>query len=160
MNQWEQYEQLVRWVTWKVIKRYGGDYDELFSEALVAFTEATQSYDPNLGSLSNWIHIKCYKALQELRRTEARRNSITGPFVSLDEIKTIYSSKSVFEDLWSILSDEAQTVLDLLFHLDCSQYKNKSFAKLSVRSTLMRKGWHKEEINQCFKEIEQALDCT
>lgn len=154
---WKQHEDLVRWSTWRIIRRYGGDFDELFSEALVLFTSAAQSYDPKMGSFSNWITFRIYKGLQEIKRSEARRLRIAGPRVGLDHASNMEQKTGLMEELSKLLSSESLEVVNILFSLDDSQFKNKSLLKLFLRKTLRQLDFSNEKISECFSEIEAAL---
>ena len=152
---WEQHHNLVKWTTWKVIKRYGGDFDELFSEALVLFTDATLDYEPILGSLSNWIQFKVFHGLKEIKRTEARRLRIAGPMSG--DLSAIYKHDSYSESLLRDLSEDARFVLAVFRSLDLSRFKNKSLAKIELRKALWEEDWDNDKVNECFREIEEAL---
>jgi len=45
---------LIRKVAWSFAKSTGKEFDELFSEAALAYVEALQSYDPEKAKLSTW----------------------------------------------------------------------------------------------------------
>lgn len=153
---WSQHENLVRFHVWRIIKKYGGDFDELFSEALCLFVQAMEVYEPIAGTVQSWINFTIYKGLLEVKRTEARRLRITGP-VS-DDLSSVYCRQCFLEELYKDLSTDSQDVLSLLFALDVQKFKNKSLAKLTLRQTLKDEmNWTNERINECFKEIEDAL---
>jgi len=46
---------LVRKVAWSFTKSTGQEFDELFSEAVLAYIEAVQSYNPEKAKLSTWV---------------------------------------------------------------------------------------------------------
>lgn len=152
---WATHEKLVQWTCWRIIKRYGGDFDETFSEALVLYVEAVNSFEQSRGSLSNWISYKVFKGLQETKRVQARRLRITGPMENVPA--TISKQEGFLSGLLKNLSTESQDVLAILFDLDTDQFKNKSLAKLHLRCTLQRLGHSADRINACFSEIEAAL---
>ena len=155
---WLKHHNLVKWTTWKIVKKYGGDFDELFSEALVLFTVACQRYEPYVGTIQNWIGFSVYKGLLEIKRTEARRLNITGTMS--DDLRFISSEPCPFEAIWTDLSDDSQSVLTLLFGLEgVRAFKNKSLAKLTLRTSLRtEKGWSNDKVNDCFREIEAAFN--
>lgn len=152
---WHSHEKLVQWTCWRILRRYGGDFDELFSEALVLYVEAVNSFEESRGSMSNWITFKVFKGLQESKRVQARRLRITGPMESVPT--SIGEQEGFLEGLWKNLSHESRDVLGILFDLDTDQFKNKSLAKLHLRCTLQRLGHSVDHINACFAEIEAAL---
>lgn len=153
---WSKHHDLVKWHTWRIIKRYGGDFDELFSEALVLFTQAVQSYEPILGELPNWIGYSVWHGLLEIKRTEARRLNITGAVGS--DLTGVHKQEGGLSSLWRDLSTEAQDLLGVLFDMDVSMYKNKSLAKCKWRQVMREDhGWDNQKISRCFREIEEAL---
>lgn len=154
---WEEHHNLVHWHVWRAVKRYGGEFDELLSEALVLFTDAVQKYEPICGSVQNWIGFCIWHGLQEIKRTEARRLRITG--LMGNDLANVFSRDCPIECLEKDLSEESKDVLAVLFSLDeIESYRNKSLAKLTLREALKEnKGWTNAQINRCFKEIEEAL---
>lgn len=153
---WAQYEQLVRWTTWRIAKRYNYDFEELYSEALVLYTQAVQSFDECNGSASNWIRFRIYKGLQEVVRTRARRLNITGP-ISNELSRVADSEDSFIATLWKEVSTDAQQALGILFDLDVSKLLNQSKVKLRWRVALMDLRWTPDRIESCFAEIDAAL---
>jgi hypothetical protein len=157
-NAWGMHEDIVRWMIWKIIRTYGGDYEELLSEAFVLFAKAVKTHNPNLSSVSTWIGYTVYHGLLEIKRTEARRLNITGPVSSLSDLRDIVNPKDSLSDLWKILSPDSQCVLNVLFGMrGLERFKNKSLAKLSLRKELLSNNWSSEKVNRCFREIEAAV---
>lgn len=158
--EWDDHKHLVYWTTWKAVKRYGGDFDELYSESLVLYEQAKRSYNPSLGSASNWICFQIFKGLQELKRNEARHKAITGQIEKLGS-RDVPNRKRVhlFDKIWSEASEETRTVLQVILGLDLGKgrFKNKSLAKLLIRQTLKGIGYTNEQVDSCFREIEVAL---
>lgn len=153
-SEWDAYKDLVKWTCWRIVRRYGGDYEECYSEALVHFVEAVQDYEPILGSLSNWISYKVYRGLQETKRTRARRLGYTGAWVEADE--SVPCRGDWFGSFCSLLSSEAQVAAKVLVELDVGFY-NKSIWKLEARRKLKKLGYDNELVNKCFSEIEAAI---
>lgn len=61
-NASETYEEcldLIRSVVWKVIRTYGGDFDELMSEANVAFLDAYRTFDGS-SAFTSWLHTRVW----------------------------------------------------------------------------------------------------
>ena len=152
---WIEHEKLVHWIVWRVCKRYGSDYDELYSHALVLFSEAAHLYESRVGSFSNWLTFRTYKGLQEIVRTDARRLRITGPVKEANEL--IPNRRDWLGKLIGDLSEDSRIVLEILFDLDTSKYKNKSLCKLELRRILRAQGVGNQKISDCFREIEAAL---
>lgn len=152
---WGVHEELVKWTTWRIVKRYGGDFEECYSQAIVHFLEAIHLYQPCKGSLSNWIHYKVYKELQETKRTQARRLGYTGALLDTDKVP-IVEKRSWLDGLVKLLSEEAKEALFVILTLD-EDFHNKSLYKLKARQLLREQGYKNKTITSCFKEIEAAL---
>jgi RNA polymerase sigma factor (sigma-70 family) len=50
---------LIRSVVWKVIRQYGGDFDELMSEANAAFLDAYRTFDGS-SAFTSWLHTRVW----------------------------------------------------------------------------------------------------
>lgn len=160
VSAWVQYEDLVKWTVWKIVRKYGGDFEELYSEALVHFTEAVQCYEPYCGKLSNWISFRVYKGLQEIKRTQARRLRITGA-VGRAEDNLVNAKRDFWSEINRAISVEAQQVLEVLLHVESrGKYngKNWSILKAATRSVLKKEhGYTNDLVNLCYSEIAQVL---
>jgi RNA polymerase sigma factor (sigma-70 family) len=68
---------LIRNLAWSFNKTTGVDFDDLFSEACVAYTEAEKTYDATQGAqLTTWATIKIRNALIDYCKKE-RRHQLT-----------------------------------------------------------------------------------
>lgn len=153
---WKDHEELVKWTVWKIVKKYGGDFEETYSEALLLYVEAVQLYDESRGSsLSSWVGFRLYKELQETKRNTARRLGYTGAWLNIDKTSVTHK-ESWLDGLVKLLSVEAQEALFVILELN-NVYHNKSLFKLKARRKLREKGYKNESITSCFEEIEAAL---
>lgn len=56
---YEECKTLIHSVVWKVIRRYGGDFEELMSEANSAFMDAYQTFDGS-SAFTSWLHTRVW----------------------------------------------------------------------------------------------------
>jgi len=156
---WAEHEPLLKSIVWRVSQKYSFyDSEELYSEALLAYAQALELYEPYFGSIEKWIHFRVWKTVLEIVRTRARRLNITGRIHS--DPTQIYSKPNSLLSLVKDLSKDSQQALCLLFELDTSQRAlNKSLIKLKWRTSIKRRlGWENGKINSCFSEIEAAIN--
>lgn len=153
---WTSQEKLVKWITWKIIRRYGGEFEELYSEACLLFVQAVQDFDESKGvKLSTWTTIKVYRGLQDLIRVRAARRRLVGKDQKLRDYE---QNPSFISTLLKDLSNESKTIVMLLFDFDSERtFKNKSLFKALVRNVMKDRGLSNEEVDHCFMEIEAAL---
>jgi hypothetical protein len=154
---WSKHEGLARTITWRVVREYGGDYEELFSESLVLFVQACKTWEKDKGSLSNWLAWKIYRGLQERKRTEARHKSITGPIADGELLGSLFHHDKNIDLIWKDLSDDSRLVLHILFGMDV-KFRNTSLVRMSLRLKVQKEtGWGNHKVTNCFREIEAAL---
>ncbi|MEM2932513.1 MAG: hypothetical protein QXI61_06710, partial [Nitrososphaerota archaeon] len=128
---WIKYEKMVSWIAWKFTRQYGGDFSEWFSEAALIFFEALDTYQKDKSKMSTWTAFKIITGLKEKVRKEARRYSLIGKVLNLDdseckcEVEEKQQNISFIDQLKMIISEEAQIVLDLLLNSQEKDYKNK-----------------------------------
>ena len=72
-----KYLNLIRKVTWSFHQTTGIEWNELFSEASLAYCESLQSYDPSKQiKESSWIYICVQNQLKNFCKNELRNYSI------------------------------------------------------------------------------------
>lgn len=131
----------------KIQNKYGGDFDDLMSEANECFMLACHSHNPNKSRLITWVHQKVWYGLLESARVHAKRNKRYAP-ANLENVQ----SKLTFdvERLLSEVSADAANIINLIV------YDNKD-KRSAVIQHLLSIGWAAERILESFREIKDAL---
>lgn len=109
-------EPMVAGLCWKVVRKYGGDFDDWMGEASVLFMEAIQLYDSSRAEFTTWIYNYIYWHLKDVIRCRSR---VHPPLiVSLNEIPDLLDLPLIVDDSPSrrlaTASEECQTIRDLL----------------------------------------------
>jgi DNA-directed RNA polymerase specialized sigma24 family protein len=123
----ESMVDMLRTIVHRFIKKYGGEYDELFAEACKVFCEAIPRYDPAKGyRMTTYVYCAVYRHLCSLYWR--RREQLAGcTVVSLDDIRdTELGHKSQIENPTKVSN---QTPTDFILCLgevgeDCKNIVN------------------------------------
>lgn len=152
-----KYIDLIRKIAWSFHNSTGMEWDELMSEASLAYMEALQSYDPTKATLSTWVYI-CVR--NRLRSFVAQRPDLIelpeGPYTAACPHTSLE-----FKELVMSLSEDAKIICRTIFEFP------KEFLQLPPKLTrgnlfraLRKEGWKAPRIWKSFHEIRQALTET
>ncbi len=149
---------LVRKVAWSFHKTTGVEWEELFSEACLAFVLSLRSYNPKKGKLST--HIQTCVTNQLINFTKQYHNII--PSSDLLDEDTFYCQENVtitpFFETLSSLSEEAQYVCNMILSSpEEFLEESKKLARRHIIDKLRKKGWSWPKIWRCFREIKATL---
>jgi len=182
---YEEVEMLVYSIVHKFKKKYGGDFEELLSEANYLFLLVYDSYCESIGEFTTWLHFRIWKGLLDHlgKDIKLRKNIIYGDLDSTgdygkdsqdinndfnqipqNKIQETCQQNHFMLNLKSYLSMESKDVIRLVLDMPndlliMSMKKGNSprNVKSSLRQYLKERGWKKTEINDCFSEIKEAL---
>lgn len=138
-------------------RQFGGDFDEMVSEANWIFLKAVRDYDPNRGAqLITYVYTKVYWGLRD---TLKKRDGYLGgdhhfrkKHLTMDRL-SISDRTSIGERL-NRLSEEAAAVVNIALFIRGSSPTAKRRHLIEI---LREYGWAAEEILDCFNEIKEAL---
>jgi hypothetical protein len=150
----------------KFIRRYGGEYDELFANANTLYMQARQNYASDRGTkFSTWLRYYVWKnLLEELRHNVSRNKRLPRVSVELTTCSVKAPVEYDTEILLKRVSPEAAQVLRLI--LDAPSEVREAIAakgdqprnwRSMLRSTLKDLGWTLDQIEDSFAEIWRAL---
>jgi len=163
-------------------KTYGGDLNDLFSEAQEIFLSAHMRHDELKGSLNTWIYIIVSHGLQEYGRQEARRlhgcknisleNLISknshGQTDSIIPIPIHIEAKKKRKDLEVLLSqigDDCKNIIYLIlfppqdFEEEARKQKKPSQWKNFIREYLhFNMKWTINRTKKAFDELKRAME--
>lgn len=146
-----QSEKLLWKLVHDFVKVYGGDRDELFSAAQMAFLRAYKKFDPNKCCWIPYL-IYCVKnSLRDVWKKNRKRleNEISFELTCLDKYKNVSRFKV------SDYSKDAQTVMGLSLEapIESNRYRVRDAIKRHLRSV----GWTLARVTETFSEVRKAV---
>ncbi len=162
MDQVLTYEHMEERLTYLLLRfrqRYGGDLEELRSEAYVHLVRAWQSYREGIGSRTYWLCQQVWRGLQNTQRKQARRSAC----VCMQSLPRDHPQQQRFcmQSLLSEVSDDARAILSLTIgpHLDRLIHRKASTdnQRRALVKFLLQTGWTAKQIASTFQEIREAL---
>ena len=160
---YEDVEALITQETIRHWKRYGGDYDELRSQANEIFMRAYRTFDVGKGAFTTWLTFLLRKILLEKVRRQSMRNArIRHHYV--EDVEEPTTTEFNMVDFVDELSDDGQTIIHLIFDMPkglaciCEDFKWKPLAIREVISEyLLGLEWEHERITTTFREVTKLL---
>jgi len=168
MNNEQMELNIVRKVVWSYARSTGLDFDELYSEAYLAYLEAAPSYEPNKGKKTTFIwnvirnHINSLlKAKKEVPVDEGVLDLLIEESVELDPEQVVLAEES-WRGLFESLSPDAKMICllvvnDVDIYLDTDKPRE---ARGIIARELKARGWSDRKIWATFREIKQILKTT
>lgn len=161
---------IIRKVVWSYVRSTGLEYEDLYSEACLAYLEALPSYDPNKSKKTTFVWnvtknrinniLKAYSRNKEepLSDGEAMEELLQGREEWNPEHVVI--SEEYWQELFGSLSPEAQVICHMVnngeIYIDTDKPRQ---ARGIIAKTLREQGWGKSKIWKTFKEIKSVLNC-
>jgi len=164
----EQMElNIVRKVVWSYTRSIGLDFDELCSEAYLAYLEVAPYYDPSKGKKTTFIwnvvrnHINSLlKAKKEVPVDKETIDMLIEERDELDPEQVVLAEES-WRELFESLSPEAKMICLLINNGEV--YLNTDKPRESrgiIARELKARGWSENKIWATFREIKQTLKMT
>ena len=168
----EQMElNIVRKVVWSYTRSAGldfEDFDELCSEAYLAYLEAAPSYDPARGKKSTFIWTVVRNHINSLLKVKKEvpvdKEAIDMLIEERDEFdpEQVVLAEESWRELFESLSPEAKMICLLVLN-DGGIYLNTDKpreARGIIARELKARGWSENKIWATFREIKQTLKMT
>jgi len=163
----EQMElNIVRKVVWSYARSTGLDFDELCSEAYLAYLEAAPSYDPAKGKKSTFIwnvvrnHINSLLKAKKEVPVDKDIDMLIEERDELDPEQVVLAEES-WRELFESLSPDAKTICLLVNNGEVSLNTDKPReARGIIARELKARGWGENKIWATFREIKQTLKIT
>jgi DNA-directed RNA polymerase specialized sigma subunit len=152
-----------------LIRRYlkktiGLTYDDLLSEAGLAFVEAYNGFDAERGTkFETWLYTKINSRMMEIRRVTAKRWKRTESDVSLndeDADLNIGTEQNPFADVLDEMTEDARLLADLILTSSLAlQAELNPRSALNSLAQFMREnyGWTIFRSRITFMEMQEAL---
>lgn len=154
----EENINLIRKIAWSFHTTTGVDWEELFSEACLAFVLSIRSYNPKQGSLSTHLQTCITNHLIDFTR---RYHDITPSSDLIDEDVIDYQTSEVdtsFFYNFNSLSEEAKYICDMILSSpEEFLEESKKLARRHIIDKLRKEGWSWPKIWKSFREIKAAL---
>lgn len=153
-------EHLMHQLVKKHIRRYGGDYDALFSRAIDTLMVAYLKYDPARSVWQKYIYNKLVRGLLDLYLETVRRKHTE--YTNAEELLRLLSSQpeynfeAVMEDIAHNLTPDAQMFFAHTQRDITSRSRRTMFGKF--RHEMRTKGWSKERIHAAAVEVCDILE--
>lgn len=159
---------LVRKIVWSYVRSTPGlEFDDLFSEACIAYLDAEKHYNPSRGKKSTFMWHTIKNTLNLLIGKEDRTKSNETPRSKVDapasEYYTLPESQILANERWRelmiLLSPDARALCHLIIN-EPDIYLPLDRPKLcrgAIREALRSRGWSYGKIWKSFKELREAL---
>ena len=156
---------LIRKIAWSYNKTTGIDFDDLFSEACIAYLEGQSKFDPNQEvkvSLTIWKNTFLWEVMQSHLNSIIPKYKDSNTFThkniaAIDEVTP--EAVALFKDQINSLSKEARAVCKMIFDSP-HVFLTLNTPKLSrgrIKTHLREIGWSWGAIWRSFREIKASL---
>lgn len=151
-------KNLIYKLTHNFQRRYGGDFDELLSEAHMHFLRACDNYDPERGAklitvVYHYVRNGLNRSRQKPRVLRGAPPSIRRENVQLERIPDHQRQRGLVR-LQEELSEDAQAIVRLTLTVNGQQIKHK---RRQIVDFLCEYGWCAREVVRSFREIREVL---
>lgn len=163
MENYKDYEKLIKKISWSWHKTTGIELEILIAEANVAFVECQKYHDSKKGKFSTLLYHNIESKFKNLLayQNQSRHNGIE---VELENL--ILSSpgkqekRCIFQDALTKLSIEAQQIITVVLEAPAdllAMLPKPKLSKHQLTQYLRLKGWKIPAINKAYIEIRQIL---
>jgi len=154
----ENQEMIDRMVT-KHIKRYGGDYEALFSRATDTLIVAWLRHDPTRSPWQKYISEQIKLGFINLHKETVNRKhlSVTNAHETLQEMtyKEAREHDDFYDDLRQWLSEDSRALFELYIEDVTSKSPTKTFSLF--RKIMLKMKWSRPRINMAIMELRDIL---
>lgn len=161
---YEDVQNLLYKISHRFKAKYGGEFEDLFSQANEHYLAAYNSYDSNRTKFSTWLWFTVWHAMLETMRNAARKHGQCPRDYSIELTTVSLREQFDLQTFIRDVSEDAATVVKLLF--ECPHEISEAFAPSKVRissirtnlvNRLLSMGWAGKRIACVFQEIKEAL---
>lgn len=164
------FEHLLQRIVEQHHATYGGDFDDLFSEAQEIFLNAHQQHDEMKGKIGTWIYFFVSKRLLEKRRKDNRlkkhiKSIPLNHAVETEEDLELKVKRKDLEILLSEVGEDCKNIIYLIlfppkdFEEEFSKHKKPKYCKNFIMEYLhFDMKWHMQRIKNAFNELKEVLE--
>lgn len=135
-------------------RRYGGDLEEIKSEAAFHYLKAYNGHVPEKGNFGPRIRFVVWNGLLDTKRTQASRHAKLPRDWSAEMDRFQDKVRFDVDRFVSELSEDSAKVVQLALQ---AHRRNLSYTRSLLTDILTDLGWAAERIAECFGEIKDAL---
>lgn len=142
----------------KFLRKYGGDFEELVSQANLYFMTAYNSFSSKKSNFTTWCYFIVWKGLLNERQKEIKTNYIPCDTNGYDE-------DGCFIDFIDELSEDSKIIVGLILDTPNDlkiliERKGGTLPKVKtvIREHLNELGWSMKRITESFSEIRGLVD--
>lgn len=164
MQNYNDYEKLIKKISWSWHKTTGIEFETLESEANIAFAECQHNYNPKKGKFSTLLWHAIESRFKNLLKRN-HQNRYDGIEVELEDMALStpcnQERNCIFANLINSLSKEAKEITSIVLEApaDLLQMIPKPrLSKHQLTKYLRLKGWKIPTIMRAFAEIRQNLN--
>jgi RNA polymerase sigma factor (sigma-70 family) len=151
-------DKLIKKIAWSFNKTTGIEFEELLSEAYLAFAEALQNHDPEKAKLSTWATIKIRNHLTNFIKKK------TLPVTNLEDTElepgftpALLKSQKFWARTYD-LSDDALSLIDMILKAPEEFIKKTPRESIGELTIFLRDhNWAWNKIYKAYREIRGVL---
>ena len=129
-------------------RKCGGNYDDLFAEACLAFTRAYHAYDPKRGAFTTFV----WYIVKHHLIGVSRRKKLIYRRADLDSLPC----RKGF-DLESLLKEMNPDAATLIWNLLGAESCRESKKKRQAVEKLLKAGWSGHRVRKAIREVQEVL---
>jgi len=156
---WDLFEGLVIETTTQFRSKYGGDPDEIFSEAQELFLKACGEHEEARSPLPVWIRLRIWYGLKNYWNKERRRKN------KCRELKDVHAIREPRQFHTDGLDEHSMMMLNAVIQPDvnlecfiCEQGKpTKRNIRRGLKEYFREQGWTQRRITKSFRRIRKYL---
>lgn len=164
MPNYNNYEKLIKKISWSWHKTTGMDLEILIAEANVAFAECQNDYNPEKGKFSTLLYHAVESKFKNLLAYK-HQSRHDGTEVELENLAlsnpSMQEKKCIFKSILLSLSNEAQQIITIVLEAPAdllAMLPKPRLSKHQLTKYLRLKGWKIPAINKAYVEIKQNLN--
>jgi hypothetical protein len=160
-------EGLLDQIAWRFIRRYGGEYNEIRSEANIHFLAAYSRFDSSEGEFKSWVNRRVFLCLLETLRKKIMRNNRLPRTDADPDSLVVNTSSFIALDFLDELSEDARTIVSLVLEgsmdVNLATYERGGdnpkphHIRWAIWEVCKDFGWTFNRMKESFQEIREAL---
>ena len=163
MQEYQDYEKLIKKICWSWQKRTGIELETLIAEANLAFAGCQNNHNPKRGKFSTLLY-HCIESHFKNIVTKSHRKRDEGVKISLENIalssKYNQEKECILRNTINCLSKEAKEITNIVLNAPSdlvAMLPKPRLSKHQLTKYLRLKGWKIPAILKAFNEIGKAL---
>lgn len=157
---------LIHDTAWRFKERYGGDIEELKSDANLLFVQAINSYDETRALMSTWVRFKIWKGLLNIQIRGHKKQAFTfvGDVEFTNQHYTPKSSFAYITELYEQVGADTRFLIQItlcppegITQEDLEKGFGKRVSRKVIKQNLRSIGWSWKRIKETFRELQSII---